>query len=121
MPARTLLVVRKIEETNRDSTFAELQAAIYRMFGPFAERAWKVNLNPLALECRITGNRVIFRGVKDQRQREKVKSITFKGKTGVDLVRRSDRAAARGRRHSRRPPGVAILQASTPTCTTRLR
>ena len=26
-----LLVVRKIEETNRDSTFAELQAAIYRM------------------------------------------------------------------------------------------
>lgn len=28
-----LLVVRKIEETNRDSTFAELQAAIYRMFG----------------------------------------------------------------------------------------
>ena len=73
-----LLVVRKIEETNRDSTFAELQAAIYRMFGPYADRFWKVNLNPLALECRLTGNRVIFRGVKDQRQREKVKSITFK-------------------------------------------
>ena len=73
-----LLVVRKIEETNRDSTFAELQAAIYRMFGPYADRFWKVNLNPLALECKITGNRIIFRGVKDQRQREKVKSITFK-------------------------------------------
>ena len=73
-----LLVVRKIEETNRDSTFAELQAAIYRMFGPYADRFWKVNLNPLALECRTTGNRIIFRGVKDQRQREKVKSITFK-------------------------------------------
>lgn len=54
-----LLVVRKIEETNRDSTFAELQAAIYRMFGPYAERFWKVNLNPLALECRTTGNRII--------------------------------------------------------------
>ena len=26
-----LLVVRKIEETNRDSTFAELQAAIYKI------------------------------------------------------------------------------------------
>lgn len=50
-----LLVVRKIEETNRDSTFAELQAAIYRMFGPYADRFWKVNLNPLALECRTTG------------------------------------------------------------------
>ena len=36
-----LLVVRKIEETNRDSTFAELQAAIYRMFGPYADRFWK--------------------------------------------------------------------------------
>lgn len=73
-----LLVVRKIEETNRDSTFAELQAAIYRMFGSYADRFWKVNLNPLALECKTTGNRIIFRGVKDQRQREKVKSITFK-------------------------------------------
>jgi phage terminase large subunit len=73
-----LLVVRKIEETNRDSTFAELQAAIYRMFGQYADKFWKVNLNPLSLECKITGNKIIFRGVKDQRQREKVKSITFK-------------------------------------------
>lgn len=73
-----LLVVRKIEETNRDSTFAELQAAISRMFGPYAERFWKINLNPLSIECLTTGNRIIFRGMKDQRQREKVKSITFK-------------------------------------------
>ncbi len=73
-----LLVVRKIEETNRDSTFAELQAAIYRMFGPYADRFWRVTLNPLSLECRTTGNRIIFRGMKVQRQREKVKSITFK-------------------------------------------
>ncbi len=73
-----LLVVRKIEETNRDSTFAELQAAIYRIFGAYANKFWKVNLNPLSLECKITGNKIIFRGVKDQRQREKVKSITFK-------------------------------------------
>ena len=41
-----------------------------QMFGPYADRFWKVNLNPLALECKITGNRIIFRGVKDQRQRE---------------------------------------------------
>lgn len=76
-----LLVVRKIEETNRDSTFAELQAAIYRLFGEYSERFWKINLNPLMMECRTTGNRIIFRGMKDQGQREKVKSITFrKGK-----------------------------------------
>lgn len=73
-----LLVVRKIEETNRDSTFAELQSAIYRMYGPYADRMWKINLNPLSLECRKTGNKIIFRGMKDQSQREKVKSITFK-------------------------------------------
>lgn len=73
-----LLVVRKIEETNRDSTFAELQGAVYRLFGEHADKVWKINLSPLSMECRTTGNRIIFRGVKDVLQREKVKSITFK-------------------------------------------
>lgn len=73
-----LLVVRKIEETNRDSTFAELQAAVYRLFGEHADKAWKTTLSPLSMECKSTGNRIIFRGMKDQAQREKVKSITFK-------------------------------------------
>lgn len=73
-----LLVVRKVEETNRDSTFAELQAAVYRMFGEHAERFWKINLNPLSMESKITGGKIIFRGMKDDGQREKVKSITFK-------------------------------------------
>lgn len=76
-----LLVVRKVEETNRDSTFAELQSSINKMFGDLANAVWKVTLNPLQLECRLTGNRIIFRGMNDVRQREKVKSITFtKGK-----------------------------------------
>ena len=73
-----LLVVRKVEETNRDSTFAELQAAVYRLFGAAAPRAWKIRLNPLSMECVGTGNRIIFRGMKDQAQREKVKSIATK-------------------------------------------
>lgn len=73
-----LLVVRKVEETNRDSTFAELQSAIYRTFGAHADKFWKINMNPLKLECKLTGNQIIFRGVKDTGQREKVKSITFK-------------------------------------------
>ena len=30
-----LLVVRKVDESNRDSTFAELQSAIYTMFFTF--------------------------------------------------------------------------------------
>ena len=73
-----LLVVRKVEETNRDSTFAELQGAVYRMFGEHAPRFWKINLNPLSMESRITGAKIIFRGMKDDGQREKVKSITFR-------------------------------------------
>lgn len=73
-----LLVVRKIEETNRDSTFAELQSATYKLFGEYTDRFWKVSQNPLLMECKTTGNRIIFRGMKDQGQREKVKSITFK-------------------------------------------
>nr|WP_195236463.1 phage terminase large subunit [Peptostreptococcus anaerobius] len=73
-----LLVVRKVDESNRDSTFAELQSAIYKMFGDQAERVWKVTQSPLKLECLLTGNSIIFRGMKDDKQREKVKSITFK-------------------------------------------
>ena len=73
-----LLVVRKTEETNRDSTFAELQAAIYRIFGDSTDRLWKITLNPLSMECLTTGARIIFRGMNDMRQREKIKSITFK-------------------------------------------
>lgn len=73
-----LLVVRKVDESNRDSTFAELQSAIYNMFGSEADKVWQVKQSPLSLECKKTGNRIIFRGVKDDKQREKVKSITFK-------------------------------------------
>ena len=73
-----LLVVRKIDESNRDSTFAELQSAIYRLFGDASDRVWKITQNPISMECLVTGNKIIFRGMNDERQREKVKSITFK-------------------------------------------
>lgn len=78
---RNLVAMRKSDITNRDSTFAELTGAIYRMFGDSAERYWKINKSPLQLTCRHNGNQVIFRGMNDDRQREKLKSITFqKGK-----------------------------------------
>lgn len=73
-----LLVVRKVDESNRDSTFAELQSSIFTLFGEHYDRVWKITQSPLSLECLLTGNRIIFRGVNDERQREKVKSITFK-------------------------------------------
>lgn len=70
---RNLLAMRKSEVTNRDSTFAELVGAVNRMG---VAGAWKITLNPLAMTCR-NGNMVIFRGMNDERQREKLKSITF--------------------------------------------
>lgn len=78
---RNLVCVRKADITNRDSTYAELTGAIYRMFGDNAERYWKMNTSPLQLTCIPNGNKVIFRGMNDDNQREKLKSITFqKGK-----------------------------------------
>ena len=65
--------------SNRDSTFAEL-LKIINQDGPdgrsLFSKYWKVTLNPLMLTC-INGNQVIFRGTNDERQREKLKSITF--------------------------------------------
>ena len=74
---RNLVALRKSDITNRDSTFAELTGAIYRMFGDKAEQYWQINLSPLKLTCRANGNQIIFRGMNDDKQREKLKSITF--------------------------------------------
>ena len=80
-PGRNLVAMRKSDITNRDSTFAELTGAIYRMFGDKAELYWQINKSPLKLTCRANGNQIIFRGMNDDKQREKLKSITFqKGK-----------------------------------------
>lgn len=75
---RNLLCIRKADVTNRDSTFAELQAAIFRMFGEQYSRYWYINQSNMVLECKPNHNQIIFRGVNDDKQREKLKSITFK-------------------------------------------
>lgn len=78
---RNLVCIRKSDITNRDSTYAELTGAIYRMFGDKANRYWSIKQSPLQLTCLANGNQIIFRGVNDEKQREKLKSITFqKGK-----------------------------------------
>lgn len=75
---RNLLCVRKADVTNRDSTFAELQGAIFRMFGEQYKKYWHINSSNMLLECKSNHNQIIFRGVNDEKQREKLKSITFK-------------------------------------------
>jgi phage terminase large subunit len=78
---RNLVCIRKSDITNRDSTYAELTGAIYKMFGDTADKYWAIKQSPLQLTCRANGNQIIFRGVNDEKQREKLKSITFqKGK-----------------------------------------
>ena len=73
-----LMVVRKVDETNRDSTFAELQSAVFKIYGQYYEKYWKITSNPLKLESKITGNEIIFRGVNDLKAIEKIKSVSFK-------------------------------------------
>lgn len=78
---RNLVAMRKSYITNRDSTYAELTGAVYRMFGDKSDRYWDITKSPLKLTCKSNGNEIIFRGMNDERQREKLKSITFqKGK-----------------------------------------
>lgn len=77
-PGRNLLCVRKSDITNRDSTYAELTGALYRMFGDKVGHYWDIKLSPLSLEFKKFHNQIIFRGVNDDKQREKLKSITFK-------------------------------------------
>ena len=72
-----LLCVRKVAESNKDSTYAELKSAIYKIYGSDYHKYWSIKSSPMMLESKITGNQVIFRGMKDDGQREKVKSITF--------------------------------------------
>lgn len=74
---RNLVCIRKSDITNRDSTYAELTGAAYRMFGDQADRYWNIKQSPLSITCRHNGNQIIFRGVNDEKQCEKLKSITF--------------------------------------------
>lgn len=82
---RNLLCVRKTDVTNRDSTFAELQSAIFRMFGDQYSRFWYINESAMRISCKANGNEIMFRGVKDDKQREKLKSITFKHGSLTDV------------------------------------
>lgn len=74
-----LLVIRKAEASNKDSTFAELFSAAARICGSQFSKIWDIKVNPLSMECRVTRSRIIFRGMNDARQREKIKSISFPG------------------------------------------
>lgn len=72
-----LLCVRKVDVSNRYSTFAELKGAINRIFGKYADKFWHINESAMTLRSKVTNNEVIFRGVQHEKDREKLKSINF--------------------------------------------
>lgn len=71
-----LLVVRKSEASCRNSVFAELCAAISRVYGENADRIWSISYSQMSFESR-TGSSIIIRGMNDPVQREKLKSVSF--------------------------------------------
>jgi len=74
-----LLCIRKSENSNQVSTFAELCKAVRDIFGRGYSKIWEIKSSPMRLRCKTTGNRIIFRGCNDMNQVEKIKSITFAG------------------------------------------
>lgn len=69
----SLLVVRGVDVSHLNSTYAELQGAIDRL-GLWD--IWESRLNPLTLRNKNNGNTIIFRGCSDQRAIERLKSVT---------------------------------------------
>ncbi len=69
---RNLLCVRKISQSNVNSTYNELKKAIYRLG---VSDLFTFKSVPLQIDC-VNGNQIIFGGMNDDGQREKLKSIT---------------------------------------------
>jgi phage terminase large subunit len=69
----SLLVVRGVEVSHLNSTFAELTGAIDRLG---VGHIYDTKLNPLTIRNKINGNSIIFRGCSDQRAIERLKSVS---------------------------------------------
>ena len=73
-----LLVVRKDLDSHRNSTRAGLIKAIRTIYGDRAREVWtwsESRSGALDLRCKTNGNMVVFRGMLNEAQREKLKSI----------------------------------------------
>lgn len=70
-----LLCVRKTENSHLDSTYAELSRAVREIFGEEYTKYWEISRSPLRMRSKITGALIMFRGTRDDEQREKLKSI----------------------------------------------
>lgn len=83
-----LLCVRKVNASNRDSTFAELKKAARRIFGDMVDRVWQFpdgRSSSMYAKCLVTGAEVLFRGCYNQDDIEKIKSVTFEKGNLTDI------------------------------------
>ena len=62
LPESNLLVVRKVFDTHRGSTFAQLKIAIKRLK---VSHLWKCTTSPMEMTYLPTGQKIIFRGLDD--------------------------------------------------------
>ena len=61
-PGSNLLVIRKVGDNHRSSTFAQLQWAIHRLQ---VDGYWKATTSPMELTYTPTGQKILFRGMDD--------------------------------------------------------
>ena len=61
-PDANLLVVRKVGDTHRSSTFAQLRWAIRRLG---VDAYWRATTSPMELTYTPTGQKILFRGMDD--------------------------------------------------------
>lgn len=61
-PEANLLVIRRIMDTHRSSTFAQLQWAAARLS---VSHLWKATLSPMEMTYLPTGQKILFRGFDD--------------------------------------------------------
>jgi phage terminase large subunit len=83
-----LLCVRKVNASNRDSTYAELKKAARTIFGEDMERIWDIpegRSSSMFMENKLTGAQIIFRGCNNSDDIEKIKSVTFAHGTLTDI------------------------------------
>ena len=62
LPESNLLVVRKVFDTHRGSTFAQLKIAMERLK---VSHLWKCTTSPMEMTYLPTGQKIIFRGLDD--------------------------------------------------------
>lgn len=62
LPESNLLVVRKVFDTQRGSTFAQIQTAIRRLK---VSHLWRCTVSPMEMTYIPTGQKIIFRGLDD--------------------------------------------------------